>query len=418
MVNNSFLWERLDSLCDIVISSVDKKSRDRETTVRLCNFTDVYRNWAIYKEDYDSFMIATASNKDIKRLSLKEGDVCITKDSETRDDIGMSTYIAAEFSNVVLGYHCALLRPNANGKIYGPYLKAYLASYLGRKYFSQQSSGSGQRYTLTIESIAAIKVPLVCMDKQKEIGDFLLNLDKQIHFNNLSSQTLEETAKNLYDYWFIQFDFPNKEGKPYRSSGGKMVWNEELKREIPEGWEVRTLGEYFNFIKGSIPEKLVDKPLNESYMPYLTIDAVNGGSYKYCPGINMPIADKHVLMVMDGAASSETYVGFYGVLGSTFAMLEIKNKNLSNGMLYYLMKRNEKTFKRVNTGSTVPHANKNYISNFKVAMPQDSILKRLGIALETITSMQMSCFNENKELSFLRDYLLPLLMNGQVTIGE
>lgn len=103
---------KLGDIAKIEISGVDKKSVDGETPVRLCNFVDVYRNWAITQKLSENFMIASAKETEIAKCSIHKGKVAITKDSETRDDIGIPAYIADDFDNVLLGYHCALITPN------------------------------------------------------------------------------------------------------------------------------------------------------------------------------------------------------------------------------------------------------------------------------------------------------------------
>ncbi len=177
----------LKDISKIDISSVDKKIKENEKPIRLCNFVDVYNNWAISKKMYDSFMKATANKNEISRYKLKKGMIAITKDSETRDDIGMSTYIADTFDDVILGYHTALIIPNSN-IVDSRYLNAYLNSTLGRKHFSNSASGSGQRYTLTIESIGNLAVYLPNLNTQIKIGNLLAEIDRKIennaHINN------------------------------------------------------------------------------------------------------------------------------------------------------------------------------------------------------------------------------------------
>ena len=180
--------KRLDVVCDIALSNVDKKSKPNEKLVKLCNFTDVYYNWAIYSNTARNFMTATASEKNIALFSLKQGDVCITKDSETRDDIGMATYISEPLEDVVLGYHCALIRPRS--ELNGAYLNAYLNSYLGRKYFENQACGSGQRFSLSKESIGSIQIPLPSISTQTAIANLLSNIDKKISTNKLINDNL------------------------------------------------------------------------------------------------------------------------------------------------------------------------------------------------------------------------------------
>ena len=227
---------KLGEIATVEISGVDKKIKDGEIPVKLCNFVDVYYNWAITSDLEQKFMEATARANEIERFKLKRGQVALTKDSETRFDIGIATYIADDFDNVILGYHNALITPNPE-KLSGKYLNALLHTDYARTYFANNASGSGQRYALSVDALNNFPVPLIPLAEQERIGDIFSSIDQKIALNRAINDNLEAMAKQLYDYWFVQFDFPNEEGKPYKSSGGKMVWNENLKREIPEGWE-------------------------------------------------------------------------------------------------------------------------------------------------------------------------------------
>ena len=217
--------------------------------MRLCNFVDVYYNWAITKDKAKRFMIASAKQSEIDRFSIGKGMVAITKDSETKYDIGVATYIADNIDNVVLGYHCALITPNP-AIVDGKYLNAFMHTRYIQKYFENNASGSGQRYTLSNDTINNIPVLLPSMEVQHTIGKLLADLDRKIELNKQINDNLEAMAKQLYDYWFVQFDFPNEEGKPYKSSGGAMVWNDKLKREIPSCFEVVNMGNLCDFRNG------------------------------------------------------------------------------------------------------------------------------------------------------------------------
>ena len=220
---------KLSEVAKIEISGVDKKTIDGEIPVKLCNFVDVYRHWAITSRMIDRFMDATAKPNEIARFTIKQGQVAITKDSETRFDIGISTYIADDFDGVVLGYHNALITPNPE-LLDGKYLNALLQSNYAKTYFAYNASGSGQRYALSVDALNDFPIYLPDIEKQKRIGNIFSKLDRKIELNRQINDNLEAMAKQLYDYWFVQFDFPNEEGKPYKSSGGKMVWNDKLKR--------------------------------------------------------------------------------------------------------------------------------------------------------------------------------------------
>lgn len=180
---------KLADIAKIEISGVDKKTMDGETHVRLCNFVDVYYNWAITKEKAKSFMVASAKQAEIDKCSIGKGMVAITKDSETRDDIGVATYIADNFENVVLGYHCALIAPNS-AIVDGKYLNAFMHTCYIQKYFENNASGSGQRYTLSNDTIGNIPVLLPSIEEQHIIGKVLADIDRKIELNKQINDNL------------------------------------------------------------------------------------------------------------------------------------------------------------------------------------------------------------------------------------
>ena len=190
---------KLSDIAKVDISSVDKKSNDNETPVKLCNFTDVYYNWAITKELTDGFMEASANAKEIERYTIKKGQVAFTKDSETRFDIGIPTYIADDFDDVLLGYHCALVTPDEK-KVDGKYLNAFMHSAYIQKYFENSATGSGQRYTLSIETIENMPILLPSLEEQKRIGDIFSSIDRKISLNkaiNRNLQKLDRSSKEV-----------------------------------------------------------------------------------------------------------------------------------------------------------------------------------------------------------------------------
>ena len=286
---------KLGDIAEVLISNVDKKSKPNEKEIKLCNFVDVYKNYAITDRMTSSFMVATASNQSIEKFTIKKGYLAITKDSETRDDIGIGTYFADDFDNLLLGYHCALIKPK-NKLVYSKYLNAFIQSNFVRKYYELNASGSGQRYTLTLESILSTPILLPDYDKQVLIGDMLSNTDHQIERNNLMIKKLQVLTQSIYSYWFNQFEFPNEEGKPYKSSGGEMVWNEELKREIPKDWEVKQLKELSTIILGGTPSRNIDEYWNNGNISWL-----NSGEI-----VNFPIITSSEKITLAGLENSAT----------------------------------------------------------------------------------------------------------------
>lgn len=255
------------------------------------------------------------------------------------------------------------------------------------------------------------------INEQNKIATLLSSLDKKIELNDKINEELEQMAKLLFDYWFVQFDFPDENGKPYKSSGGKMTYNPQLKREIPDGWEVTALENFFTFEKGKIPNFISTTQDNIHSMPYLTIEALENFPTEFCENIPSALVNNDILMVMDGASSSKIFIGIKGIIGSTLAKLAIRKDFISMQFLYLLLKKYESIFKIVNTGSTIPHANKNYINKFLIPYHKEVIIKFNEIIIPMINTI-IKNKEENQQLAELRDWLLPMLMNGQVKIEE
>ena len=187
---------RLGDVAEILISSIDKKSKDGEAPVRLCNFVDVYRNWAVTANSIQDFMVATTNENNLKKFSLKKGYVAFTKDSETRHDIGISTYIADDLVNTVLGYHCALVKPN-NSILSGKYLNAFLHSGYIKKYFELNASGSGMRYTLSIDTLNNTPILAPSVKIQERIGHIFSDIDRKICLNRQINDNLPMLDRSL-----------------------------------------------------------------------------------------------------------------------------------------------------------------------------------------------------------------------------
>jgi type I restriction enzyme S subunit len=180
---------RLEEIADVKLSNVDKKTSLNEKQVKLCNYTDVYNNWNITKDMTDTFMIASCNENEFEKFSLKKGQVAITKDSETPDDIGNSAYIADDFQNVVLGYHLALITPFEE-KLNGRYLNYLLHTKHLQTYFENNAGGSGQRCSLALDCIKSIPVQIPDIATQTQLASVLSSLDKKIALNRKLNDNL------------------------------------------------------------------------------------------------------------------------------------------------------------------------------------------------------------------------------------
>ena len=413
---------KLADIAKIEISGVDKKTIEGETPVHLCNFVDVYYNWAITKEKAKSFMAASAKQTEIDKCSIGKGMVAITKDSETRDDIGVATYIADDFKNVVLGYHCALIIPYS-AIVDGRYLNAFMHTRYIQKYFENNASGSGQRYTLSNDTIGNIPVLLPSIEEQHTIGKVLADIDRKIELNKQINDNLEAMAKQLYDYWFVQFDFPNEEGKPYKSSGGAMVWNEKLKREIPQGWHCGTLLDIAEYTNGLACQKY--RPTDNNKLPVIKIKEMHDGLSADTEWVKANIPDD--VKVFDGdvlfswSASLEVMLWAYGNGGLNQHIFKVTSKNgYPRSFYFYQLIHYVGVFKQMAEArkTTMGHITQDHLRQSTIALPPNvDITNKLE---EKLCSIFDEIVKNNQEIMALtkqRDELLPLLMNGQATVN-
>ena len=418
--------QKLGDIATVEISGVDKKTKDGEQEIRLCNFVDVYYNWAITTAQHDGFMFATARPNEISKFQLKKGQVALTKDSETRDDIGVPTYIADDFDDVILGYHCALITPNKD-ILDGRYLNALLHTDYAKKYFACNASGSGQRYALSVEALNSFPVPMIPLRNQERIGEIFSALDKKIELNRRINQNLEAMAKQLYDYWFVQFDFPNEEGKPYKSSGGEMVWNEKLKRNMPKEWCAMTIGEVENnIITGKTPS-CADEDNFGGDIPFITIDDIRGNLFVFNSQRTLSTkgAESQTKKYLPSGSLSVSCIGTIGVMGF-IAKLSQTNQQINSivfenehnrEFVYFALKLYFENAK-AKTGNVFANMSKDEFASIKVVYSPKQILQEFHNKVVAIFDNIKNNIDEINALTKQRDELLPLLMNGQVTVNS
>ena len=418
---------KLKDVATIEISSVDKKFKEDEIPIYLCNFTDVYYNWAITSDIRNNFIAASANKKEIDRFKLRKGQVALTKDSETRYDIGISTYIAEDFKDVILGYHCALITPNKD-KINGKYLNAFIHSDYIRKYFENSASGSGQRYSLSIQTLEDMPILLPSIEKQQHIGKILSDIDRKIALNKAINHNLVAMAKQLYDYWFVQFDFPNQNGKPYKSSGGKMVWNEKLKREIPEGWNAKRIDEITIVYNGATPSTTEEDNYGGDII-WITPKDLSSQQQKFIYQGERNISQKgydscstHILPINSILMSSRAPIGLLAITKTELCTNQgfknfVPKEDYFSTYLYYYLLSHIRQIEQLGTGTTFKEVSREDISAFLILFPLEETLRQWEKIIYSIDNKQLSIQKQMETLTKQRDELLPLLMNSQVTVG-
>lgn len=233
-------------------------------------------------------------------------------------------------------------------------------------------------------------------------------------------------AKTIYDYWFLQFEFPNEEGKPYKSSGGKMIWNEELKREIPEGWEVVTLEDFGSLGNGINYDKKISGDKEYKIVNVKNIsDTTLLLNKEKLDKIYLPpeLADKYRIDTNDIIIARSGIPGAIRVLKIDtieniiycgFIICLRLDDELYRNYLVYKLKDYENTKATTSGGTVMQNVNQQTLRQIKFPVPNEASIKTFNKKIDIIWNCIQKNINENQELTSLRDFLLPLLMNGQV----
>jgi len=354
----------------------------------------------------------------ISRAKPVPGDMIITREAPIGE-----VCIIPEGVECCLGQRMVLIKPDLS-KVDSQFLLYSLLSEYVQTQISK-SNGTGSIVSnLRIPLLKELLIPIVGMETQKKVGNVLSSLDKKIDLNNKINTELEAMAKLIYDYWFVQFDFPAANGKPYKSSGGKMVYNEVLKREIPEGWEIMPLVNVEkNIITGKTPPTNKAEYFNGN-VPFICIGDVRG---------NMHITKTEITLSRVGADSqankyipegaicvtciaSPGLVGFASEKSQTNQQLNtVVCSHFENRYYLYFYLKNYFRFAKAKTGNTFANMNKDDFSSIVVVKPRKVVLESFSKILKPLIEKVLINSKENNKLSDLRDWLLPMLMNGQVT---
>ncbi len=308
-----------------------------------------------------------------------------------------------------------------NDKLNPNYAFYLIPSKLVRKQLSVAAQQTKIRHT-SPDKIKGCTVWIPEYDKQEKIGKLLSSLDDKIALNNRINAKLEQMAKRLYDYWFVQFDFPNADGKPYKSTGGKMVWNEELKREIPEGWEVGNLYDIAEYVNGLACQNYRPKE-SEKSLPVIKIREMNEGITADTEKVSASIPGKYriyagdILFSWSASLEIKIWTGETGGLNQHIFKV-IPKGYFSKGYVYQQLSAYLVNFQKMaeSRKTTMGHITSDHIKQSRILIPPKEIISAFTKKTLSIFNYQLSIEKETTKLTSLRDRLLPLLMNGQVQI--
>ncbi|MEL7306357.1 MAG: restriction endonuclease subunit S [Pseudomonadota bacterium] len=316
-------------------------------------------------------------------------------------------------------YNVALLKAKPKKGIDREFLYYFLKQDAVFKYVDKLSARTGGQTGVDLVSLNKypVRVPTDIDDQEKLVAS-LVAIDKKIELNNRINAELEAMAKTLYDYWFVQFDFPDANGKPYKTSGGKMVYNPTLKREIPEGWSDKTLSQIANITMGQSPE---GSSYNDEEVGTIFYQGSTDFGWLFPTTRQYTTAPSRMAKKGDILLSVRAPVGDMNIANTDCCigrgLSALNSKTASDGFLFYVMKYFKQIFDRRNSeGTTFGSITKNDLHSLTLAYPTSDLLKKYDEIVTNYNKMIFERSLENRELIALRDWLLPMLMNGQVTV--
>ncbi len=426
-------WRRvpLNEVIELTLSSVDKKSKNSERTVQLCNYTDVYYNTFINANL--NFMSATATENEIKKCALRSGDVVITKDSEKYDDIGVPALVRENVRDLVCGYHLAILRPRLS-KINGTYLFYALSTKNAQRQFHSYSNGI-TRFGLRKYEIGLVEIPLPTLPEQRTIAHILSTLDDKIELNLHMNKMLEEMAQALFKSWFIDFD-PVRAKMEARYTGlpahiddlfPERLMSSEI-GEIPYGWNTYQLEEIADHHKVSIvpykhPSTIFEHfsipAYDKKQMPVIEFGESIKSS-KTC------IPSDSVLLSKLNPEINRTWLpnekkGRQQICSTEF--LVFVGKSCGNRSLLYSLFRSElfrnKMISMV-TGTSKSHQRVpvDALKIQHVIAGTPAIFEKFNKLTGSLFKQALENNSESEMLTDIRETLLPKLISGEVQVGD
>jgi type I restriction enzyme S subunit len=359
--------------------------------------------------------------KALKKANAKRGDIVITH----RGTVGQISYIPedSKYDNYVISQ--SQFRVSLKRDLVDPiYFTYYFHTDEGQKRLLSFKSHVGvPALAQATTNFRLLEFPLIPLDEQQKIAKVLSDLDAKIELNNYINAELEAMAKTLYDYWFVQFDFPDVNGNPYKTSGGKMVWNEELKREIPEGWEVKTLLDIATFVNGLACQKFRPKEDEDSYR-VIKIREMGTGFTENTEFVSTNIPEKVVVyngdILFSWSATLDVKIWTGGTGALNQHIFKITSKKYPKSYYYFELLNYLQHFKMMAElrKTTMGHITQEHLKESRIVIPSMDLINKLDEIITPILDKKVKLEEENQELASLRDWLLPMLMNGQVSVGD
>ena len=403
--DSAYLIDLCDSVTDC-LHSTPKWTNDGKLVVRSFNVKsgklDLSNRWYTDEKTFQ---------ERVSRAKPKSGDLIITREAPMGEICRIP-----EGVECCLGQRLVLIQPNPK-KINSTYLLYAMLSEFVQKQIKQSDRTGSTVSNLRIPLLRNLEIPL--SDSAEKISAVLSALDAKIDCNNRINAELEAMAKTLYDYWFVQFDFPDASGKPYKSSGGKMVYNATLKRQIPAGWQDKQLCQIANITMGT-------SPTGDSLNDFGDGIEFFQGSTDF--GWQFPTVRQYTTQPVRMAKRGDILLSVRAPVGDLNVahidccigrgLAALNSKDGFDGFLFYVMQYFKTVFDRRNSeGTTFGSITKDDLHALPLACPTPDLLRKYNDVVSGYNQMVFTRSMENQQLAKLRDWLLPLLMNGQVTVA-
>lgn len=422
-----YLGDYIELLTDYHSGGSYKTLKENTKILYEKNYSIMIRTLNFESNDFENnFIYVDKKSYDfLNYCVVKENDVLVNKIANPG-----SVYIMPKIDYpVVCGMNLFLLRFKDINQRY-----MYYVMKNAEEYIKSQAHGTTTK-TITKDEMKKLKF-LIHEDKdeQERVAEFLTKIDKRKSINEKILHALEDYINTLYNYWFLQFEFPNANGKPYKSSGGKMVYNEILKLEIPETWEVSTLEDKISFDRG-VSYTSDDINAGEG-IPMINLASINRShlynpnEIKYYSGKNKKdLESNDLLIACTDLTRNAEIIGFPIIVPDiykkvTFSMDLAKINILSDKLnKFYLYKSLRTDFyhnyiKGYATGTNVIHLNLDGVKWYNVVLPPIEIQNKFATIVEKVEKMKSKLMKDKKDMDELYNYVMPLIMNGQIKIEE
>ena len=379
----------------------------------------------ISNNEFANIPLRYVSDRSFQQKLLQVGDIVIEKSGGSpTQSTGRAVYISEKLlsasKDVVCSNFCVAFRVKEGWNSYFIY-QYWQYLYNNGIFFNFEGKTSGIKNLQLDIALSTVEIEPYPIENQTSVANCLEAFEKKIALNRSLNHNLEAMAKQLYDYWFVQFDFPNENGKPYKSSGGKMVWNEKLKREIPEGWEVKSIFEAIS-IQYGFPfstEQFTEERTNVQVVRIR--DILEGTTSAYSledTDAKYRLNEGDVLVGMDGNFhmnfwhNNKAYLNQRCVRLRPYSDSDISSIQILHSISPYI-KAKEQNAK----GSTVGHLSDKDLKGLNLVQSINTMHFNSRKTLDGLLSLIIRNKKEILSLTTLRDSLLPLLMNGQVSLN-